>query len=185
MSSTDKKKVWVDTGYRLFSTMGKKCLSVELLSRETGKSKSSFYHYFGDMDTFMDTLLDNHVERMKKNASDIRNAKQLLPDVMNIYLDRSVDSFFHKQLRIHRENPAFLNCINTVKEFTQNSMISKWKIALNLESQSFLIKSYLDLISENFFLRITPETFTAEWLKNYVTEMCTMFLKAQKEMTQK
>ena len=46
-------KIWIVKGYELFAIYGFKGLKVETISREVGKKKSSFYHYFVDMDNFM------------------------------------------------------------------------------------------------------------------------------------
>ena len=45
---------WLEVGYAIFSNEGPKGLKIEVLAREVGKSKSSFYHCFADLDIFID-----------------------------------------------------------------------------------------------------------------------------------
>ena len=45
---TDTQSLWIKTGYEAFAILGENALKIEQLARETGKSKSSFYHHFAD-----------------------------------------------------------------------------------------------------------------------------------------
>ena len=57
------KLPWLEIGYSIFSAEGPKGLRVEVIARAMGKSKSSFYHHFGDLEGFVNTLLNYHEER--------------------------------------------------------------------------------------------------------------------------
>jgi AcrR family transcriptional regulator len=46
----DPKQPWINHGYRTFAYEGPTGLKVERLARQVGKSKSSFYHLFADLD---------------------------------------------------------------------------------------------------------------------------------------
>lgn len=171
MTITSKKSIWIELGYKLFSEMGKECLNVEFLSREIGKSKSSFYHYFGDLEIYIDELLEYHLQKVKANAEEIKNSKTLYPGVYNIYLEKKVDTFFHKNLRVHRDEEKFQPYIKQAADITENAMLDAWQTALNLDERPLFAKSYLNLISDNFFLRITPSTFNGKWLYDYMKEV--------------
>lgn len=59
------KLVWIKAGYYVFGRKGPNGLNVELLAKRVKKSKSSFYYYFGDMESFQEALLAYHLERVK------------------------------------------------------------------------------------------------------------------------
>jgi AcrR family transcriptional regulator len=60
---TDSKEIWIKTGYEIFALSGQSGLKVEPLAKKVGKNKSSFYHYFADLDLFIDELLNFHIEQ--------------------------------------------------------------------------------------------------------------------------
>jgi len=47
---TDSKEIWVKTGYKIFALNGQGEIKIERLAKIVGKSKSSFYHHFADLD---------------------------------------------------------------------------------------------------------------------------------------
>jgi len=59
-TSTGIKQKWIEKGYEHFALFGPENLSINKLSKEMGVSRASFYHYFGDMDIFIEKLLDMH-----------------------------------------------------------------------------------------------------------------------------
>ena len=56
------KWIWIQEGYFVFGRKGPNGINIELLAKKLKKSKSSFYHYFGDLETFQEALLDYHLE---------------------------------------------------------------------------------------------------------------------------
>jgi AcrR family transcriptional regulator len=48
----DKKDTWIQAGYALFAEQGPSALKIEVLAKMVGISKSSFYHYFADLEVF-------------------------------------------------------------------------------------------------------------------------------------
>ena len=49
-----------------------------------------------------------------------------------------------------------------------------WAEMLGLSDNSHLAQIVLNLSLENFYLQITEDTLTYEWLENYVNELKTM-----------
>ncbi|MEO1653177.1 MAG: TetR/AcrR family transcriptional regulator, partial [Bacteroidota bacterium] len=95
-----KKQEWIETGYELVSRIGFLNLNIESFAREMGKSKSSFYHYFGDKEAFELDLLDYHLAQIERYSQDILRCESIRPDFLNILLELKVDMFFQKQVRL-------------------------------------------------------------------------------------
>lgn len=174
------KEVWITEAYQTVALEGFERLSVELLARKVGKNKSSFYHYFGDMELFEKTLLDYHLEATKHFAAEITACERLNPDVLNLMIQLKTDLFFHKQLRINREKPTCRACFEKSYQVFQEAIFDKWITFLGLTHQKFFGEALLNLASENFLLRITQSNLTFDWLIGYVSEFAEMMNKIHK-----
>lgn len=175
--SGKNSQLWIEAGYQMVADNGFKSLSVEVLARAVGKNKSSFYHYFGSIEIFISALLKHHKEQSKIFAEETRLAQDLFPGVIDSFVNHKTDMFFHKQLRINRTNKEFTACFEEVFDMIESASHDKYASFFNLSGQSFLATAFLKLIFENFLLRVTPETYTYEWIKGFLQENLAMLLK--------
>jgi len=51
---TESLEIWIKAGYETFALTGLSSLKIEPLAKKVGKNKSSFYHYFADIELFVD-----------------------------------------------------------------------------------------------------------------------------------
>ncbi|HVN70419.1 MAG TPA: TetR/AcrR family transcriptional regulator, partial [Desulfomonilia bacterium] len=49
----DVKTVWLEQGLKILATKGPGALSIEGLTKVTGKTKGSFYHHFGSREKYI------------------------------------------------------------------------------------------------------------------------------------
>ena len=160
------EKPWLETGYRNFAYDGPGNLKIERVAKEVNKNKSSFYHLFASMEIFMERLLDFHIEQAKviaQKEADANEEQQLI----TIFIEHKVDLLFNRQLRFHRSNPVFATCFNRVNTFTFPAIMPVWKKIIGLTDDSALAEMVLALSIENFYLQITDETLSEDWLKSY------------------
>ena len=162
--------IWIKIGYEMFSKEGPKGLKVEVISKNVGKNKSSFYHHFADLEVFTEILLDYHLERAKIISDKERACKNIIPDLINILIEYKEDLLFNRQLRIHRDNLKFKVCFEKAAGEVGDGIVNIWAEVLGLTENSYLAQIVLKLSLENFYLQITEETLTYEWLLNYITE---------------
>lgn len=167
-------KPWILAGYALMAKEGPQALKVEVIARQVGKNKSSFYHHFADLDIFISHLLSYHLERSKIISDEERKCKNVVPELLNVILDHKQDLLFNRQLRVNRENPAFEACFTKASQEVGEAIVGIWAEALGLSGNSDLAMMVLTLSIENFYLQITDKTLTFEWLKNYVFQLRTM-----------
>lgn len=161
------KQPWMDHGYRTFAYEGPTGLKVERLARQVGKSKSSFYHLFADLDLFISDLLDHHLERALIMAE--REAKCTTEsELIEVIIDHKIDLLVNRQLRFHRENPDFEKCFTAVNRLSVPALMPLWKQIIDLREQSYLAELVLLLTLDNFFLQITDQTLNEAWLKGYM-----------------
>lgn len=165
---------WILTGYSLFSKEGPKGLTVEGLARLVGKSKSSFYHHFADLEVFTELLLAYHLNRTSLIAEQERQCRNVIPDLLNLLLTVKENLLFDRQLRIHRNVPAFKHCFDKSTSEVSKAVSGIFADMLGLTHNSDLAHKLLTLSLENFYLQITEETLTYDWLVNYMNELKAM-----------
>lgn len=149
-------------------------IQIEAIARNIQKNKSSFYHYFGDLEVFEEALLDHHLSAVKALAIKVQTCENVRPDMVNLFMEYKIDFLFHKQLRINRENPRYRACFEKVYTQFESAFLYQWSDFLGLEEHPRFAQTFLRLISENFLLQITPQTYSYDWLDIYLQELSAM-----------
>lgn len=167
----DLRTPWLDAGYEAFAAEGPAGLKVEALARKVGKSKSSFYHHFADLDVFTEALLERHTARSLEMTEAEGACPRLVPDLLLLLLDCREDLLFSRQLRIHREVPAFRRCFERTNELAGTAMLDIWAEGIGLRDRKHLAQDMLGLMMENFYAQLTAETLTYAWLERYVEQV--------------
>ena len=170
----DRTLPWILAGYRIFAKEGPAALKVEVIAREVGKSKSSFYHHFADLEVFREFLLAYHLQRSTIIAERERACQNLVPDLLEVLVDVKEDLLFNRQLRFNRENPRYRDCFEKSSQEVGEAILIIWAEALDLGDNSYLAGLVLNLVLENFYLQITEENLTYHWMENYVSEIKSM-----------
>lgn len=170
---------WMTAGYKTFALEGPQGLKVERLSKSVGKNKSSFYHHFADLEVFTTHLLEYHLAQAEILAVKESECSSL-DELMDVLVDHKLDLLFNRQLRVHRENPDFEKCFCQTTEMTVPAFLRFWMEILELTDNSYLAQMVLKLSLENFYLQITYETLTQEWLQKYFQDLRTMVKEFKK-----
>ncbi|NJM94048.1 MAG: TetR/AcrR family transcriptional regulator [Cytophagales bacterium] len=158
---------WIRAGYGLFAERGPLGLKVEQLALVVGKSKSSFYHHFADLEIFTSALVDYHLHRARVIAEQEAACSQIDPDLIALILEVKQDLLFSRQLRIHRNVPLFKACFEQSNELASAALLQLWARDLDLPMHGPLPKMMLGLVMENFYLQLSTDTLSATWLRAY------------------
>ncbi|MGD1847163.1 MAG: TetR/AcrR family transcriptional regulator [Salibacteraceae bacterium] len=177
----EKLLPWIQAGYAVFAQAGPDALKVESLAREVGKSKSSFYHHFADLEVFTEILLHYHLSRAAVIAQREAQAKQVIPDLLLVILDVKEDLLFSRQVRIHRNRNGYTEVLEKVNQLTGEAMIGIWAQALGLDHNTQLAGMVLRLSLENFYLQITEATLNYDWLVAYIENLQTIVKSFQQD----
>ena len=146
MKSLKSKKIWIEKGYEHFALFGPENLSINKISKEIGCSRASFYHYFGDIDVFIEELLDMHWQINQEFCSvGASECKKYFPDVYLLLAQYPIPLTFSKQLFLNRNNPV------------HNLLFIK---TYHAASKAFI----LELFSEQFGLHHNNEDTFNLWL---------------------
>lgn len=167
----ETEQPWLEAGYDIFSKDGPAGLKVEHLARKVGISKSSFYHLFVDVEIFQEKLLEYHIKRAKEMSDQSQKCQNIAPDILNLFLEKKTTLFFNRQLYIHRNNQLFQTYSEKATAIVEHTYFDKWVDLLGLQSQKHIAKNILKIYTDNFFLRISEETLTYEWLQSLLEEI--------------
>lgn len=158
-------------GVRNFAIAGQSGLRIEPLAKTVGKSKSSFYHHFADLELFMDHLLKHHIEQSRLIAQKEQEAKSIDPELINVLVEHRVDLLFNRQLRINQNVKAFSDTLWQSNKIVGDAFVKLWvkDSALKLNQQQ--IEGLFTLALENFFLQINPDNLHHTWLSAYFVNL--------------
>ncbi|MFK7907077.1 MAG: TetR/AcrR family transcriptional regulator [Chitinophagales bacterium] len=165
------KEPWIALGYDLFAKEGPKGLKVEVIARKVGKSKSSFYHHFADLEVFTELLLAHHLQRTKIMAQREALCENVDPELIQVLLDFKQDLFFSRQLRVNREVKTFKECFEKANQEVGSVFLEVWAKDIGLQGKNGLASTVLDFTTENFYLQLTEENLNYRWLSNYFKEI--------------
>lgn len=164
---TDIRTAWIEAGYDRFAKAGPEGLKVERLAQIVGKSKSSFYHLFADLEIFSTFLLDYH-----RQQAGIMIGREAVctrrDDFVQILTEHKTDLLFNRQLRIHREKPLFLKCFEEINRTSVPAILPLWKQITGIHDNSYLAELVLRFSLDNFFLQISEKTLQPDWLHQYL-----------------
>jgi len=172
--NNQKKQAWIKEGYQMVADRGFTTINIQSIAFTLKKSKSSFYHYFGDKAIFEAELLNYHLERVEEFSQEVTKCKSIRPDYLNLLLAYKTDFLFHKQLRLNRDKPTHKKCFE--KAFGTYSMaaLDLWVEFFDLPKNRFFVQTFLHFFSENFLLQISSENYTYTWINNYLEELYNM-----------
>jgi len=166
----DKKLIWIKAAYQRFATHREAGLTVEAIARDLGKNKSSFYHYFGELQVLKADMLQLHLDVSKEAGEKMKVAEQLDPDLLNIIIDHKTNFLFQKQLKL-AEGDTYKQYYDQAFGYVQASLQDKLSTALGLEQKQLFSTALLNLASDNFLLRVQEANFNLPWLRSYIEEL--------------
>jgi AcrR family transcriptional regulator len=169
--TTDNKEIWIKTGYEIFALHGQAGVKIEPLAKAVGKSKSSFYHHFADLELFIDFLLKHHIEQSYIIAAKEQKATQVDPELINILVEHKTDLLFNRQLRIHQNIKLFSEILEKSNKIVGDAFVNLWAKALDLQLPRHKIEGVFTLALENFFLQINAENLNYSWLSAYFANL--------------
>ena len=176
----DGERAWVAVGYELFAKAGPSGLKVEAIARQVGKSKSSFYHRFADVECFTELLLHHHVQRAEAIARAERMCKNIVPDLVDYLMTIGQDLFFNRQLRVNRHITSFSACFEQTAKRITAGFLDLWAKEMGLDSRLLVADAVLGVALEGFYLQLTERTFTRDWLVSYFEQMRHMIAELKK-----
>lgn len=179
MSVAEKtRQLWVEKGYEHFALYGPEHLSINKISKEIESSRACFYHYFGDIDVFIDELLHLHEEISQEfNLIGKRECKTLLPDLYNLLANYPIPLKFCRQLFINRSNLLYNTAF--IKAYKDSSIT----FALKLFSQQYELKNNEETfnlwatVGDSWYSRLDINDLSAKKMQEIAEEVLNSVFK--------
>lgn len=162
---------WLETGYQLFGQEGPEGLQVERMARMLGLNKSGFYHYFGDLDTFIDDLLQMHRTNVKELTEKFRQGRSFDPDFYNVLLSNKPTVLCHMQLVRFRHEKRYPTVYQELNALIDPQIVRLFAPHVGLDDQPALAARFFDQSRDMFYSRITEENLNEAFLRNLVDEV--------------
>jgi len=166
-----KQVLWLTTAYEICAVEGFDSLKIERLAKIVGISKSSFYHYFADLESFVYELLEYHYERCLILAKREKECSQIYPQLIDLLVDHKTDLLFHRQLRINREKPRFGKAVETSSEILGNYAVMLWTKDINQKLSQTQLGGLFKIATDNFYMRINEHNLNRKFLIDYFVEL--------------
>jgi len=87
MEKRKNQSIWIEAGYELFAFEGVEGIQIERLARIVDHNKSSFYHYFGDLEGFFADLVKQHVELTDRYNDELKKITTIDPEFIQLLVD--------------------------------------------------------------------------------------------------
>lgn len=166
-----KKQAWIKKGYALVAEHGFEHLSINVICRAMDKSKSSLYHYFGDLEGFKEALMQYHLELAHGFAAEIRACQTAYPDLINVLMQHKVNIFFYKHFRIHRDSALHQRYNPQIFGLYEAAVLDKWAAHFDLKNKMLLVEKFNKFLSEHFLMSISFDHYTEDWIVAYLAEI--------------
>ena len=177
LDSTDQK--WIEEGYAQFAICGPDNLSIKKVSEALGLSRASFYHHFGDIEVFIDQLLENHWKIVQEfNHYGKNHCKQLYPDAYRLLAKYPIPLQFSMQLFHNRNIPAFnylfmKNYESTAKSFMMKLFAEKFSLKM---PENEIYNLWLTC-GEAWYSRLNSDDLSAETMQKHSKEITNAVFK--------
>ncbi|NPD44247.1 MULTISPECIES: TetR/AcrR family transcriptional regulator [unclassified Lentimicrobium] len=176
--SDNTKKLWIEKGYEHFALFGPENLSINKISKEIESSRACFYHYFGDIDIFMEELLNLHIQITQEfDLIGKRECKKLLPDLYLLLEKHPIPLKFCRQLFINRSNSLYNTSFNKAYRDSSNTF------ALQLFTQQYGLKNNAETfnlwatVGDSWYSRLDINDLSAKKMQEIAEEVLNSVFK--------
>jgi AcrR family transcriptional regulator len=153
---TEKSAQWIETGYEHFALYGPQNITIEKIAEETGLARTSFYYYFGDLNSFIDELLYQHLQNAEKFKNDIlNNCKSYIPDYIRLIEKYKIQVLFNKRLADNSSNPKYLLTFNHVNNIVDNAALELWAESFGIKGERNFLMAVYSLLRDSYYTRMS------------------------------
>jgi len=167
------KDIWLSTGYTQFAIYGPESVNVERLAGLVGKSRSSFYHNFGDTVGFEQALIAYHSFQTSKVAEAIEPLQTMFPDHADIIAGFRDWTFFHRQMfLLSSKKDIYEKAFQETIALTGKKTSELWCKEAGLGNvPTPKMELFFNTVREAFFTRIEYYSFTSSNYTKTVREL--------------
>lgn len=169
--SASRIETWIQPGYELLGAEGIDRIKIERLARILKLNKSGFYHYFGNMRSYIEALLQYHISMAKRVATEIADTRNIDPDLLQLIVKHKSFFLVESQLLVKsRPAPGYTN-INEAGKIINKELLALWKNTQGLPDDMSVAHGYLNIIRHFVYARIDTNNISYEFLHKLSVEI--------------
>jgi AcrR family transcriptional regulator len=169
MTMTSKtRQIWIDTGYDLFAKEGLEGIQVERLARITDLNKSGYYHYFGDRETYLEKLMDYHLQLAISYTNEIKQIRQFDPEYIELLIKYTKQLMFNNQLIRNREVKLLANTLQLVSEMVDPVVSELFADFIGFKDHLEFSTKYYRQVRYMFHAQITVDRMNYPFLRDFI-----------------
>lgn len=176
-TKSETKEKWIAAGYELFAEEGPRDIRVERLARILDLNKSSFYHFFGNLDYFFQQMILYHHAQVELYIVDVKKCRDFDPDFLYTLINHKTPVLAHMQLVMNRHLPPFFEAYKQANLKTDRAILPQWSTFIGIPDQPELALQYFQQVRDMFYSRISSKTLNYEFLHALVHEAREIVLK--------
>jgi len=170
MSKNNSEKIWIEAGYNQFAAEGLEGIQVERLAKITSLNKSGYYHYFGDQETYLEKLMEYHLQLAVTYTTELKAIKQFDPEYMELLIRNSTKLMFTTQLVKNRHLPLLARTHELLNEMVDPVLSKLFADFIGFKDHVEFSAKYFNQVRYMFHARIKPEQMNYEYLRDFMYE---------------
>lgn len=167
------KEQWLEQGYEDFAIAGPDQLSINQIAKRINASRSTFYHYFGDIHIFIDRLLEQHWEvSVEFDSLGKTRCKRMIPDLYDTLSEYTIPLQFSRQLFINRHIPRYNYLFEKAYESSAKAFgVDLFAAHLELDLPREDLLNLYRTLGEAWYSRLDPEDLSSSTMQRHSEEV--------------
>ena len=170
MSRINAEHIWIEAGYEIFTVEGLEGIHVERLARITRLNKSGYYHYFGDMETYLEKLMDHHLSYITSYTNELKQILHFDPEYIDLLIKYSSQLLFTNQLIKNRQNKLCFKTQQLISEKIDPISSKIFAYFIGFQNHSEFSAKYFKQVRYMFHAQLTPEMMNYPTLRDFMYE---------------
>jgi AcrR family transcriptional regulator len=162
--------VWLNEGYTIFADEGLEGIQVERLARRINLNKSSFYHYFGDLEGFYFGLMLLHEENVSVFLHDVVRVVDFDPGYLELLTKNKLMVMFQVQLMRYRTDHPFYKTGESLDKKINLTVRKIWSDYIVLPQHADLAMRYYYIVRDMLYTRVNHRNLNYTYLHDFMSE---------------
>jgi AcrR family transcriptional regulator len=168
MSKNNSEKIWTEAGYNQFAAEGLEGIRVERLANITSLNKSGYYHYFGDRTSYLEALMQKHLNHAIDLAQDLRQIQQFDPEFMKVLIKYTTPVLVHNQLVRNRHDMLLVQTYDQVNNIVDPIVTILFADFIGFKNHLEFALKYYSQVRDMFYSQITAARMNYPFLREFM-----------------
>jgi AcrR family transcriptional regulator len=170
MSKKNSELTWIEAGYNQFAAEGLEGIQVERLARITGLNKSGYYHYFGDRETYLEKLMDHHLQLAINYTNELKQVRQFDPEFIELLIKYKTQLMFASQLVRNRHEKLLMRTHERTNEMVDPVLSKLFADFIGFKDHLEFSTRYYNQVRYMYHAQITPDRINYPFLRDFMYE---------------